>query len=307
MPSVKIARIGVMAGAIACLVAAAAIRLNPSFLILFAHGVKIRSPYCSIWKASLDGHVKLQQQSAMAALVKASSIMRRQAGLTLWATPAGEYWVPGSDPDTVAVLLAQEARNIYGSGAWGVQQGEIVLDAGAYIGTWTKQALARGARLVVAIEPSPLSIECLKRNLADEIAAGRVIIYPKGIWDSEGALTLFGGASGIGNRFVENASAANVIGSIPVTTIDKLAAELRLGHVDFIKADVKGATERLLSGAAGVIRRDRPRLALSTEESVDDPASIAKRAMQIQPAYQMLCGACLLDQKTVYTDVLFFR
>jgi FkbM family methyltransferase len=150
-------------------------------------------------------------------------------------------------------------------------------------------------------------VECLKRNLAVEIAAGKVIVYPKGIWDFEGALTFFAAGDGVGNSFVEHSSASKAIDSIPVTTIDKVATELHLARVDFIKADVKGATERLLRGGAGVIKRDHPRLAFSTEEPVDDAPAIAKLAIQIQPAYQTRCGPCLLDGKEIYTDVMSFR
>jgi FkbM family methyltransferase len=304
---VKAARTIVAIAAIALLGSAAAVRLNPSSLILFSRGVKSRSPYCSVWKASLDGRIKLRQQSRTEEISRASRLVRSESGLSLWNTPSGEFWIPGGDTRILPLLLAQEERNIYGDGEWGVQRGDVVLDVGAYIGTWTRQALARGAGLVVAIEPSPDSVECLKRNLAREVAAGQVIIYPKGIWDSEGALTLFMTSTGVGNSFVEAASPGDKKDAIPVTTIDKVAAELKLQRVDFIKADVKGATERLLRGGSGVIRQFGPRIALSTEEPVDDAGSIVSLALKIRPAYQMRCGPCLLDRTTIYTDVLFFR
>ena len=184
----------------------------------------------------LEGHLKLQQQAATDAIAKAIHAIRHESGLTLWSTPSGEYWIPDGDDVILPLLLAQEARNIYGTGEWGVQPGDVVLDVGAYIGTWTKQALARGAKQVIAIEPSPASVECLKRNLAAEVAAHKVIIYPKGIWDFEGALTLFDSGDGVGNSFVEQNSASKPLQSIPVTTIDKVAAELRLERVGFIKS-----------------------------------------------------------------------
>jgi FkbM family methyltransferase len=297
----------IVVAAAGVLTVAAAVRLNPTSLILFARDVHMRSPYCSAWQASLDARIKLRQQARSREFAAASRIVRREGGLALWTTPVGDYWIPGND-DTLAILLAQEDRNIYGIGEWGVQRGDIVLDVGAYIGTWTKQALANGAKLVVAIEPSPDSIECLRRNLRAEIDAGKVVICPKGIWDYDGSLTLFANsASGVGNSFVEENSATQKIGSIPVTTIDRLAADLHLPRVDFIKADVKGATQRLLRGGEAVIRRDRPRIALSTEEAADDAQAIANLAHRIQPAYAMKCGPCLLDGKDVYTDVLFFR
>lgn len=284
------------------------VRLNPTSLILVAPGVTSRSPYCSRLQASLDGRVKLRQAARTEELFRASRMVRRDAALTLWSTPQGEFWIPNGDDHVLPLLLAQTERNIYGEDLWAVQPGDVVLDVGAYIGTWTKEALRRGASKVVAIEPSPASVECLKRNLAAEIAAGKVVIYPKGIWDSEGALTLFANtSSGVGNSFVEDSGTQGKIDAIPVTTIDRLAAELSLPRVNFIKADVKGATERLLRGATGVLQRDRPRIALSTEEPADNVSSIAALARRIQPAYQMKCGPCLLDQKEIYTDVVFFR
>jgi FkbM family methyltransferase len=257
----------------------------------------------------MDAPIKLQQQARTEEIFHASKLVRKDSNLSLWDTPGGQYWVPGDDGNIVALLLAQEERNIYGGrDEWGVRSGDVVLDVGAYIGTWTKQALARGAKLVVAIEPSPASVECLKRNLAAEIAAGRVVIYPKGIWDIEGTLTLYSnGTAGVGNSFIEESNPSQKYEQIPVTTIDKVTAELNLPRVDFIKADVKGATERLLRGGASVIQHNRPRIAVSTEEVVDKPASISAVARGIQPAYQVKCGPCLLDQREIYTDVMMFR
>ena len=293
--------------AIVVLASSLAVRLNPSLLVLASRDVKLRSSLCSSWQAGFDGHIKLRQQAVAMEYAQASRVIRRDSGLVLWKTPMGQYWIPEGDDSILPLLLAQSERNIYGVGPWGVASGDVVLDVGAYIGTWTRQALARGAKQVIAIEPSPASIECLKRNLASEIEAGKVLVIPKGIWDSEGALTFFSNsASGVGNSFVEKNESTRSVDSIPVTTIDKLVADLKLLRVDFIKADVKGATERLLRGGSGLLQRDRPRIALSTEEAADAP-SIARVALSIQPSYEMKCGPCLLDGTEIYTDVLFFR
>ena len=72
----------------------------------------------------------------------------------------------------------------------GVRKGDIVLDCGANLGTFTRTALDRGAKTVVAIEPAPENLECIRRSFKDEIASGRVILYPKGVWDKDDVLTL---------------------------------------------------------------------------------------------------------------------
>src|SRR4051794_17443435 len=224
---VKISRIVTIFLATAVLGSALAARFNPSSLILLARDVKVRSSFCSLWKASIDGRIKLRQQAVAKEIAQASRVLRRDGNLALWSTPQGEYWIPDGEDNILPILLAQSERNIYGTGEWAVQKGDVVLDVGAYIGTWTRAALARGVRQVVAIEPSPASIECLKRNLSAEIASGKVILVPKGIWDSEGKLTFFANSSsGVGNSFIETNDVTQSLDSIPVTTIDKLAVDL---------------------------------------------------------------------------------
>jgi len=269
----KAARLVSMALAMGLFVCTAALRFNPSLVVLLSRDVKVRSPFCSRWQATLDGQIKLRQQAVADELRRQSRRMRQEDGLELWSTPRGQIWVPAQDAANLPLLLAREERNLYGVGEQAVHEGDVVLDAGAYIGTWTKRALARGAKLVVAIERTPSAVECLKRNLAAEIAQGRVLVYPKGIGDT--------------------------------TTVDQMAAELSLSRVDFIKADLKGATEQMVRGGAAVLKRDRPRMAFSTEDPTEDVASIARAAQGIVPGYQIQCGPCLLDGRDIYTDVLF--
>ena len=69
-----------------------------------------------------------------------------------------------------------------------VRPGDVVLDCGANVGVYTRHALEAGARLVVAIDPAPENIECLRRNFSEEIKAGRVVVYPKGVWDKDEVL-----------------------------------------------------------------------------------------------------------------------
>jgi len=296
-----------MVVAVAGAVFLALLVLYPGVVVLLVPGVHSRSPFCSKWQAMRDHRIKLRQAADAKAIAGASHLVRRESGLALWATPQGEYWIPASDDKVLPILLAQEKRDIYGGKDWGVRAGDVVLDCGAYVGTWARQALDRGAKLVVEIEPSPDSVECIRRNLAKEIAGGRVVIVAKGVWDSEGALKFFVNPDNTaGNSFVESESSGAAASSIPVTTVDKLASELRLSRVDFIKADIKGALERLLRGGKGVIVRDRPRLAFSTEE-IDDPGRVAALAKTMQPGYEMKCGPCFLSGTDIITDVLFFR
>ena len=116
-------------------------------------------------------------------IVRASRLLEKDpAGYHLFETPKGRWWVPAGDDYVLPFDLAEQAREVYGTGKDAVQPGDIALDCGANVGVWTRTALARGAKLVVAFEPAPENIECYRRNYREEIAAGRVILVPKGVW-----------------------------------------------------------------------------------------------------------------------------
>ena len=280
----------------------------PGTVLLFVTPNLTRSPYCTVWRTSVDVRVKLKQSKDAKRIRDASELVQKDGRLELWNTPYGQWWVPGENQDILPILLAQQRRKIYGDRAsGGVRAGDVVLDCGAHIGTYARTALDAGAKLVVTIEPSPDAVESLRRNMAREIAEKRVILYPKGVWDKEETLTFYQNGNGAaGDSFVNHAKDSREV-QIAVTTIDKLTAELGLDRVDFIKADIKGASERAVRGATQVIRRFHPRMAFSTEEAPEDPLALTRLIQSLAPSYRERCGPCLFDGSEVRTDVMFYQ
>lgn len=303
--AIKIMRLAIVVGLTAAVLAV--LLYTCPGLILLLRPPPSRSPYCSLLDAVRDFPTTLKQINTEKKIAADSRLLRTDGRFELWETRDGQYWLPAGDHSILPALLAQQERNIYGDETWGVHQGDIVLDCGAHVGVYAKKALSAGAALVVAIEPTPSAVECLRRNLAEDIAAGRVIIYPKGVWDTEATLPLFkNGWNESANSFVYSLPGAKATEELPVTRIDTLVSELKLRRVDFIKQDIKGATERALVGATGAISRWKPRLAISTEEESESPESIFSLLRSIRPDYQMKCGPCLVWGE-IFTDVVFFR
>ena len=235
-------------------------------------------------------------------------MIRSDETLSLWRTGRGDWWVPKGSEKSVLGFLAQQQYQIYGDGPWGVQKGDVVLDCGANIGVYTRQALDEGASLVVAIEPAPMNVECLRRNFKREIEEKRVVVAALGVWDKDDVLPLYEDPRNSGaDSFVIRAATDRIVNNIPLTSIDKLAKQLQLPRINVIKMDIKGATVKALEGAKGILVSQRPRLALSTEELEDNAAEIRSVVLSLQPSYRMACGICSLDGYRVNPDVLLFR
>jgi FkbM family methyltransferase len=189
-----------------------------------------------------------------------------------------------------------------------VRAGDVVLDCGASDGDFSRQALNAGAELVVAIEISPASVECLRRNLASEITAGRAIVYPKGVWDKNDTLPLsVADTNFAANSVVFHAPGAHdVTFRAQLTTIDQIVSELALSRVDFIKMDIEGAEVNALHGARETLRRFRPRLAIATEHKSDDETAIPNAIRAIKSDYQAECGYCAQSNGHIHPEAMYF-
>jgi len=276
---------------------------------LLALAIVGRSPACPIANAvKSDENLKLQIRYN-AQIIKASKLLETDpAGYQLWDTPSGHFWIPVGSRWVLPFNLAEQQRRIYGNPEQSARAGDIVLDCGANVGVTVRVWLADGARQVVAIEPAPENIECLRRNFKDEIASGRVIVYPKGVWDKDDILPLeVDPNNSAADSFLIRREGAKELRGIPLTTIDKLVAELKLERVDFIKMDIEGAETRAITGGHDTIAKYHPRMALCTYHAPDHPQKIPELVRATWSGYKVECGPCAEANHAVRPDVLYFR
>ena len=268
-----------------------------------------RSPVCPVENAvGADQNLRRQTRYKDEILAASKLLEKDPAGYHFWDTPMGKWWIPEGDDWVLPFNLAEQKRKIYGIGEQDVQPGDVVLDCGANVGVYTRLALDRGARLVVAIEPAPENIESLRRNFKSEIAAGKVLIVEKGVWDKDDVLTLRRDPKNTAaDSFVMLKNADGGI-QVPLTTIDKLVNELKLDRVDYIKMDIEGAEQRALRGARETVATHHPRLSLSAYHVPTDPEMIPNIVREVWPGYKMECGPCAeTEDGRIRPDVLYFR
>jgi len=309
MPQKKRSLLDLFAG-----VFAASVLLTAAFFLIapfrvVALSMAGRSTGCPLAKAlktrsMMDAHSTLMKRySASSRLVSDD----REAGLELWETPKGRFWLPKNQGELLASLLAEQDQHIYGSGEHTVRAGDVVLDAGAHIGVFTRVAIEAGAKLVVAIEPAPKNLECLRRNMAPEIAAGRVVIVPEGVWHEDGKLPFhMDPTNSAGNTLLHPETTRPITIEVPLTTIDKLAIRLNLPRVDFIKMDIEGAEQNALKGATKTISKDHPRMAICAYHTTTDAENIPKVVRTISASYKTACGLCEEQDFRIIPQTLFF-
>lgn len=268
-----------------------------------------RSPACPLSQAVKAEENPKKQIEIKDRILAASKMIGKDDKYEQWQTPKGVYWIASGSRYVLPYNLAEQERKIYGVAPFFVRKGEVVLDCGANIGVFTREALDAGAKTVVAIEPGPENIECLRRNFAPEIAQGRVIVYPKGVWDKDDFLSLnVDESNSAADSFVMNPKDAKPsTQKLPLTTIDKLVAELKLDRVDFIKMDIEGAEPNALIGGRATIQKYHPRLAMSVYHQPDHPVVVPKLIKEAWSGYKMECGPCAIDSNNrIRPDVFYF-
>lgn len=220
-------------------------------------------------------------------------------GIELISDGRRHFWIrrDGDSMDgkkLLAYLLAEHEWMASESPGNAVKRGDIVFDCGAHVGVFTRNALDLGAAKVIAVDPDPTQVECLRRNFAEEIASGKVVVVPKGVWSSESTMTLhLGGRNSGMSSLVIDRGGDSV--EVPLVTIDQLVEELALPRVDYIKFDIEGAEREALKGGLETLRKYRPKLMVESYHRRDDMTVLPQIIAQAHEDYRMTCGACELS------------
>ena len=140
---------------------------------------------CVQSRANVDEKKRIKDR-----MLAGSHLLKEDSGLELWSTPKGDYWIPKGNRYVLPFNLAEMEQHIYGQR----RAFHPCRRRGAGLRRQRRRFHPRGAGGRSAdggsVEISPSSAECIRRNLAAEVRAGRVIVYPKGVWDKDDTLIL---------------------------------------------------------------------------------------------------------------------
>jgi FkbM family methyltransferase len=160
-------------------------------------------------------------------------------------------------------------------GSYRFKSGDVVVDAGARIGTFAAKisaAVGEEGR-IIAIEPEPRNFACLQKNIeANRLT--NVTAIPKMLWSSAQQMDLILSGSPASHSVYRNAFYGSTHESIAVEaeTLDNILESLAIGSVDFIKMDIEGSEIEALKGMTKTLQ-SQVQLAIAAYHPVDEKSA----------------------------------
>jgi FkbM family methyltransferase len=170
-----------------------------------------------------------------------------------------------------------------------VKSGDVVIDAGAWIGDFAALAACYGAE-VYAFEP----VESSFKMLTETSALNRNMIHSvqSGLGSRECKTPIFlSGRSGSESVAADKNGGSEII---TITTLDKFAGDKNIKKIDFIKSDIEGMERDMLTGARNVLKEFAPKLAICTYHLPDDPKILKEIILEANPDYKIVQRKCKL-------------
>jgi len=181
--------------------------------------------------------------------------------------------------------LAREGS--YEEGGVKIDNGDIVIDAGAFIGLFSIFAGKRVGKVgkVFAFEPDERSRGILSENIKlNNLENVEIFSYALGEFCTN--LKFFVSSqhpASSGGIFLKGKEKI-----VPQITLDDFVKKYDIKRIDFIKADIEGMERNLLKGAEDVIKKFKPKIAICTYHLIEDEEILAGIIKSFVPQYKIL-------------------
>lgn len=164
-----------------------------------------------------------------------------------------------------------------------VEDGEVFVDVGAYVGDTIGPLLAQAEQKnvklgrIVAFEPGDLNYKIMARAYGDDPG---IVLLKKGVSDEDATKYFVG--SGINGKI--SAEADDDGEAITVVRLDSVP---ECQDATWIKMDIEGAEMSALQGARELITRNHPKLTICIYHSDEDMLQIAEYIHELVPEYKL--------------------
>lgn len=172
-------------------------------------------------------------------------------------------------------LAVFECYGYLKEGAWTLEPGMCVVDAGACYGEFSIYASARVGPTgrVIVLEPDPKNIKILERAIASrELKHDNITIVRSGLWSHRDTLE-FAAEGGAGSSIVgakeRDLTRSSRTISIDVVGLSDLMSDLSLERLDFVKMDIEGAEVDVCAASLDLFKRMKTRVAIASYHKRD--------------------------------------
>lgn len=156
------------------------------------------------------------------------------------------------------------------------QEGDIVIDAGAYEGAFAilvaKMVGKRGK--VIAFEPEEKAFERLKQNIKLNNLINLIPIK-KGLWNSDSSV-----------KFKSDGEASSIFregeDKIEVVSLDNELKRLGIKEINYIKMDVEGAEIEAIKGCKNTLKKNDVNLAIASYHIIDGEKTYKKLEKELK-------------------------
>lgn len=201
-----------------------------------------------------------------------------------------------------------------------VKPGNIVLDIGANIGSYTRilSKLANRNGSVHAFEPVPLTYGYLIFNMKRDMYRN-VITYNVAVGHKLGLCNIILPNMGMEDIYLARLKKRETVSGkefiVPMVTLDSLYPHC-FRKVDFIKCDVEGAELLVFRGAKQVLIKNKPRIICEVSSGCEEPGKTESEVFQLleDSGYQAyfydgrkLISCTSIDNKNRNANYLFFH
>ena len=211
------------------------------------------------------------------------------------------YCIPFIIPFTIMNTFILEQYSYNHDEKITAEEGDIILDVGGF---WGDTALYFANRIkdlgqVISIEFIPRNLSILKMNInLNPHLSNRIKIIEGAVWNSSDKL-LYYTDKGISSK-IRLKPSKKFINKIKTISIDDLVKRYKIPKIDFIKMDIEGAELNALMGAKEVIKKFKPKLAISIYHDIYDFFKIPEFIESLKLNYKFyLDHFSLMDKETI--------
>lgn len=211
----------------------------------------------------------------------------------LYATPSGtifELW-PNECVDRVIAVEGMFERRFVKYLQSILPRDTVMLDIGANIGNHAI-SLAKVCRLVHCFEPNPKVAARLRRNITYNGLDNQIFVHEYGLGLRDEIMTFVENSEGnLGaSKFLrrgEDREQSHLSLKLQVKRADCAVEALKLDRLDFIKVDVEGMEEQVLTSLKPTIALYRPIVAFEHHEQLVEPGTFS-RIQEVFTGYRLM-------------------